>query len=139
MSQAEPPDETPAASNPSVDDLLKDVGEAATEEPRGSQDQFEQRVLIRSLDGAAKLAHLVGLKSHYQHKSYWSTCLLMLVIGLMVFQSVLIVFVGLNRMDFNNYQWLLPALLVQNLAQVVGLAVFVVRALFKDTLFGESK
>jgi hypothetical protein len=40
--------------------------------------------------------------------------------------------VGVDVWSFTKYEWLLPALLVQNLAQIVGLAVFVVKALFKD-------
>ena len=48
------------------------------------------------------------------------------------FQSYLLVMVGQGKWDFTEYSWLLPALLAQNLAQVIGLAVFVVRALFSD-------
>jgi hypothetical protein len=48
------------------------------------------------------------------------------------YQSFLLYKVGTGAWDFSKYQWLLPSLLVQNLAQIVGLAVFVVKALFKD-------
>ena len=55
------------------------------------------------------------------------------LMGVMIlFQSYLMFKVGVGDWDFSKYEWLLPALLVQNLAQVVGLAVFVVKALFKD-------
>jgi uncharacterized membrane protein YcfT len=50
----------------------------------------------------------------------------------MMFQSGVVLAVGLQALNFVEYKWLLPALLVQNLAQVVGLAVFVVRSLFKE-------
>jgi hypothetical protein len=52
--------------------------------------------------------------------------------GMVVFQSVLLGLVGAGIWDFSAYDWLLPALLVQNLAQVIGLAVFVVKALFRE-------
>ena len=52
--------------------------------------------------------------------------------GMIIFQSVLLGMVGAGVWDFTKYQWLLPVLLAQNLAQVIGLAVFVVKALFKD-------
>jgi hypothetical protein len=52
--------------------------------------------------------------------------------GMVIFQSVLLGLVGAGIWDFSRYAWLLPALLVQNLAQVIGLAVFVVKALFRD-------
>ncbi len=50
---------------------------------------------------------------------------------MVVFQSFLLWMVGGGFWDFSEYEWLLPALLAQNLAQIVGLAVFVVKALFK--------
>ena len=57
----------------------------------------------------------------------------MSIMGLMVvFQSALLTFVGLGWWDFTHYKWLVPILLVQNLAQIIGLAVFVVKSLFKD-------
>jgi hypothetical protein len=48
------------------------------------------------------------------------------------FQCYLLWKVGTGIWNFEKYTWLLPALLAQNLAQIVGLAVFVVKALFKD-------
>src|SRR5688572_22732888 len=115
MSQAGTSDEALASSAPSVDDLLKDIGPAAEDEPRSSQDRFEERFRIRSVEGELKYVHLKGLIEHYRHKGFWSGWLLFLVVGLMLFQSILIVFVGLNKLDYSSYQWLLPALLVQNL------------------------
>lgn len=57
----------------------------------------------------------------------------MVSIGFMVlFQSGLIVVVGLELLDFSSYKWLLPALLVQNSGQVVVLAIYAVRRLFSD-------
>ena len=55
-----------------------------------------------------------------------------LMFGLVAFQSFLLAMVGCNVWSFKDYKWLLPALLVQNLAQVVGLAVFVVKSLFSE-------
>jgi hypothetical protein len=51
---------------------------------------------------------------------------------MILFQSLLIWRVGVNAWLFEKYTWLLPALLVQNLAQVIGLALIVVRSLFKE-------
>lgn len=57
---------------------------------------------------------------------------MLLMAGMIGFQSYLLVRVGQGAWSFADYNWLLPALLAQNLAQVVGLAVFVVKALFSD-------
>jgi hypothetical protein len=57
----------------------------------------------------------------------------MAVMAIMIgFQSYLLFKVGTGEWDFTKYEWLLPILLFQNLAQIVGLAVFVVKALFRD-------
>ena len=45
---------------------------------------------------------------------------------------ILLVLVGSGVLDFKGYDWLLPALLVQNLAQIVGLASYAVKHLFSD-------
>jgi len=77
-------------------------------------------------------AHLKGLVDHYKHKSRWSHFLILLMAFMVLFQSFLLWKVGTGAWDFSKYEWLLPSLLVQNLAQIVGLAVFVVKALFRD-------
>jgi len=47
-----------------------------------------------------------------------------------LFQMFLLMMVGWGWWDFTKYDWLLPMLLVQNFAQIVGLALVVVRSLF---------
>jgi hypothetical protein len=51
---------------------------------------------------------------------------------MIAFQMLLLWLVGSGRWSFEKYTWLIPALLVQNLGQIVGLALFVVKALFKE-------
>lgn len=77
-------------------------------------------------------AHLQGIRDHYKHKKLWSFFIMALMAGMICFQSYLLYQVGIKAWDFSQYTWLLPALLVQNLAQIVSLAVFVVKALFTD-------
>lgn len=85
-----------------------------------------------STESEERYAHLKGLQDHYKHKGYWSYFLMFVMLAMVVFQSILLGLVGAGVWDFSKYAWLLPALLVQNLAQIIGLAVFVVKALFKD-------
>ena len=57
----------------------------------------------------------------------------MVAIGTMLlFQMVLLICAGADWLDFKDYEWLLPSLLAQNLIQIVGLAVYAVRSLFRD-------
>ena len=50
---------------------------------------------------------------------------------MVLFQSFLLWVVGSGVWNFDKYTWLLPALLVQNLTQIVGLAVFVREGAFQ--------
>jgi hypothetical protein len=75
---------------------------------------------------------VLGRRGHYQHKGRWSWFLMAMMAGMLAFQSLLLGLVGADIWDFEGYEWLLPALLVQNLAQIAGLCVIVVKALFRD-------
>ena len=76
--------------------------------------------------------HMDGVQDHYKHKKWWSWFIMALMAILLIFQCTLLALEGSSIWNFEKYAWLLPSLLVQNLAQIVGLAVFVVKALFRD-------
>lgn len=97
---------------------------------RRLQEEFEAEFTERSIASELKYTHLAGLQDHYRHKSKWSWFLMVLMLWMIAFQSLVIWKVGANKWDFSQYDWLPPALLAQNLAQIVGLAVFVVKSLF---------
>ncbi|UWQ21892.1 hypothetical protein [Jannaschia sp. W003] len=86
----------------------------------------------RSVSSQVAYEHLKGIRDHYNHKKKWSWLLMAAIGGMICFQGVLLWQVGEGDLDFTAYEWLLPALLVQNLGQVVGLAVYAVRYLFSD-------
>lgn len=113
---------------PSPAEVLNSVD--GLESTGGAEAYFEHSFEAASLDAEFDYAHLKGLTSHYHHKGCWSYFLMFCIGSMIIFQSVLLWLVGLNRMDFSQYTWLLPALLVQNLTQIVGLAAFAVRSLF---------
>jgi hypothetical protein len=88
---------------------------------------------IADLERQRSYAHLIGLQRHYRHKSQWSYFLMAMMFGMLAFQSFLLWQVGSGDWTFIQHgEWLLPGLLVQNLAQIAGLCVIVVQALFKD-------
>lgn len=115
---------------PSVADLKKKIS-VTGKDSKASQDAFESAFKSDSAKIQSEYAHLSGLIDHYEHKRLWSFFLMVLMLTMIGFQSFLLIKVGRGAWDFSDYEWLLPALLVQNLGQVVGLAVFVVRSLFK--------
>lgn len=115
---------------PTVAELTRQV--AAPDRVKELQKEYMRKFGRLSVDAQERYAHLKGIQDHYRHKSHWSTFLMFVMAGMIIFQSVLLGMVGAGVWDFTKYQWLLPVLLAQNLAQVIGLAVFVVKALFKD-------
>jgi hypothetical protein len=91
-------------------------------------DEFARRSALSEID----YAKLVGLRDHFRHKRFWSWFLMAIMAAMVIFQSYLIWQVGIGAWNFKGYDWLLPTLMIQYLIQIVGLAVFVVRSLFKD-------
>lgn len=119
---------------PKSDDVLRGIvgkGGSASEMSRPEKD-YLRRFQNLSVDGQVQYAHLQGIQDHYLHKGRWSNFLILAIASMLVFQSFLLVKVGVGAWDFSKYEWLLPALLVQNLAQVVGLSVWAVKYLFSD-------
>lgn len=120
---------------PQADEVLSEVSgidqSEASESSRYELDYLEE-YRLRSIKTEVDYAHLEGIRDHYKHKGTWSTFLMLAVAGMLLFQSFLLLEVGLGRLNFKDYEWLLPALLVQNLGQVIGLAVYAVRYLFSD-------
>lgn len=115
--------------------ISEDGGPSRVSKP---EKDYLRRFRSRSVESQVQYAHLQGIKDHYWHKGKWSWFLMSAVAGMLIFQSVLLWMVGSGSLDFSKYEWLLPALLVQNLGQVVGLAAYAVRYLFSD-ISGNSK
>jgi len=99
---------------------------------QGGEKEYEDDFSAKSVTAEAEYTHLTGLQDHYKHKRYWSWFLMGLMTAMIIFQTLVIYKVGVKSWDYTEYKWLLPALLVQNLAQIVGLAVFVVKSLFAN-------
>jgi hypothetical protein len=124
---SEPADQTGQIS---VDDALGAV-EFAEPESRELEYEFEDFFSRRSVESEEAWIRLRGLKDHFGHKKLWSWFLMFVIGGMVIFQSVLIWKVGKGDLNFVSYAWLLPTVMIQYLAQIVGLAVFAVRSFFR--------
>lgn len=136
MSEDQPPDpvekKKPKRKLPTLSEAKSSVQPQAPDEEKALQERFEEQFSQRSSTSEIKFLHQRGLRDHYSHKRYWSWFLMFLMLAMIAFQTLVIILVGSSIWDFTKYPWLLPALLVQNLAQIVGLAVFVVKSLFSS-------
>lgn len=121
---------TPKESLPKPDEILSSPGfdDSGSDE---FQEYLEKRAESDFVAAEMGWVHLRGLQDHYWHKGIWSWFLMALLTGMICFQSILLWCVGLGIWDFTKYQWLLPALLVQNLGQIIALAYVVVKSLFR--------
>ncbi len=120
--------EDPKITLPRPEQILETL---VPKDARRAQRQFQKKISEQSPDAQAKYEHLKGLRDHYSHKRKWSWFLMGLMFLMIAFQSFLLWKVGTGVWDFTQYSWLLPALLIQNLGQVIGLAFVVVRSLFR--------
>ena len=119
---------------PTVEQLRETISRTSSS-PSEAENEFEKSFSHDAKQVAPKYIERIyatALLQHYRQKNAWSAGVFMLVSTMMVFQCVLLSMVGAGIWNFSDYQWLLPALLVQNLAQIFGLAVIVVKSLFAD-------
>lgn len=117
------------------DDLLRSIAAAANSgeaDTVDSEEAYRRRFTQDAIQQEYAYAHLAGIQDHYKHKGRWSWFLMGIIGLMMIFQLVLITLVGVKLFDFTEYEWLVQLLLVQNLAQVVGLAIYAVKYLFSD-------
>jgi hypothetical protein len=120
---------------PKPEELLADIGasnQGGTSSATVVEENFNIQFQKYAVESESDYVHVQGAREHYAHKRYWSWFLMSAIGGMLIFQSTLLVLVGRGIIDFSQYKWLLPALLVQNLGQVVGLAVWAVKHLFSD-------
>lgn len=131
VSDEEQPSHVPKAGD-ILASLEDDDGDFDPSEISYSEREYMRFFEQQSISQQVQYAHLQGIIDHYKHKGAWSSFLMIAVAGMVLFQMFLLCEVGLGRLDFREYEWLLPALLVQNLGQVIGLAVYAVKYLFSD-------
>jgi hypothetical protein len=127
MSKSTP--KPPSTELPKAADVLRQVHVLGSGK---SHILYSQRFSKESMDAEQQWEHLKGIKDHYGHKRIWSYFIMGVMAFMIIFQSFILCMVGSKVWSFTDYKWLLPALLVQNLAQIIGLAVIVVKSLFKD-------
>lgn len=101
-------------------------------EPARIEQAWQERNELALLDGEERWTKIRGLEAHFAHKSLWSGVLIVTIAWMVLFESILVACVGMGWWDFTKYSWLIPTLMIQFLAQIVGLGLLVVKSLFKD-------
>jgi hypothetical protein len=73
---------------------------------------------------------LDGRKAFFELRQQWSRAVMAWISCFLLFHIALTVAVGLGRLDFLQYQWLIPLITVENFLQIVGMGYVVVRFLY---------
>lgn len=125
---------------PSVPELLEEIRAQSGPLPNSSatvlaeaerlQEKIEKQEELAALARQMGYARLTAFQAHHHHKGRWSLFVMAAMAWMIGFQSLLLALVGTGLWDFTPYQWLLPSLLIQNLAQIITLAAIIVKALF---------
>lgn len=122
----------PGQQDVTAEEMLRSLEAWGAEDANASEESYRRKFTQDSIQQEYAYAHLAGIQDHYKHKGRWSWFLMSIIGLMMIFQLVLITLVGVKLLDFTDYEWLVQLLLVQNLAQVVGLAIYAVKYLFSD-------
>lgn len=118
-------------NNPSPADILAEIFRQGTQVPTDKPEPVSQvEEDPYNTDRELAFEKLKAFKNHHDSKKQWSDFMIEVMAILIGFQMLLLIMVGVGWWDFTKYDWLLPMLLVQNFAQIVGLALVVVRSLF---------
>ena len=115
-----------------AEEMLRSMEAWGAEDANASEEAYRRQFSQGAIQQEYAYAHLQGIQDHYKHKGLWSGFLMLIIAIMIIFQLFLIWKVGTKVWDFTDYEWLVQLLLVQNLAQVVGLAIYAVKYLFSD-------
>jgi hypothetical protein len=74
--------------------------------------------------------HLDGLKDFYFLRRTWSWAIFGFITTLILFHIVLTGCIGFGYMDFKEYPWFISIVVTENFAQIIALALIVVKFLF---------
>lgn len=74
--------------------------------------------------------HREGTKDFYKLRSTWSSLIGWCIVFLIIFQGAVTASVGFNLINFKDYPWFLEVIVTENFAQIIGLAIIVVKFLF---------
>ena len=74
---------------------------------------------------------LKGLASYFTMRERWSHCLMIAIFIVLGFNILMVWFVGIGTLMYSD-EWFLRIVLTTNLADIIGLAVVIVKFLFPN-------
>jgi hypothetical protein len=73
-----------------------------------------------------------GRRQFFDLRTQWSRWIIVWISVLILFNCALAVLVGLNGLNFRDYQWFITAVTVETFLQIVALGAIAVRFLFSS-------
>lgn len=107
--------------NEALDSIVK---ESLEDEDSGKQSEL--------LDAASQAVEVLGRRRYFDLRDTWSTWIIGWITGLIGFNALVTVLVGMGCLDYSEYEWFITAVIVQTFLQIVGLGAVAVAYLFND-------
>jgi hypothetical protein len=89
-----------------------------------------------ALDNATAITTAIeakGREDFFQLRIKWSNWIIGWITSLILFNCALAFFVGLGRLNFQDYKWFITAVTVETFLQIVGMGYIAVRFLFSHS------
>lgn len=119
-----------------LDELKQEVSATATiDKDAHAQEIVEKVDASDAIDRAHKFNKMKAFADRHRNKARWSVFLMFIMGGMLSFQCLLLLMVGLGYWNFTPYPWLIQSLMVTNFAEIAALALVIVKALhdhYKD-------
>lgn len=109
-------------SDQTLSTVQQQVGELSSNPPASFQNE-ENRA-------KAELIELTARQQFLSLRTNWSRAILVWISCSLFLQWCLILFVGLDKLNFEKYRWFLPGVLFENFAQIVTMGLVIVRFLY---------
>lgn len=112
-----------------VSKALKEALDAMVLDSVSDQDPAKAVAIAKATREAVEID---GRRRYYKLRENWSSCIIIWISVLIVFNCTLAILVGLGTLDFTNYQWFITAVSVETFLQIVGMGLVAVKFLFND-------
>lgn len=84
------------------------------------------------ISAATRAVEIVGRRKYFELRGKWSSWIVGWITGLIAFNSIITIAVGVGFLDYTKYEWFITVVLAETFLQIVGLGYVAVKYLFKD-------
>lgn len=83
-----------------------------------------------AISAEAERIELEGRRNFFLLRKNWSTCIISWISVFIAFHIILTFCVGFKWLDFTNNPWIVPSIVLENFAQIIGMGIIVMKFLY---------